>query len=224
MQYCIMHGKKLKEVYLDDREPKAKHIVREIIIWIVEIAIAILAAYFITSFVLEKTTMAGPSMEGTLLEGEKIIINKLAYQLQSPKRFDVIVFQQNGKEHQFYNIKRVIGLPNETIQIIAGEVYIDGEKLEEKFEVERIMNGGIANEEIALDEGEYFVLGDNRNNSEDSRFANVGAIIKEDIIGKAWIRIKPFGFVSTFTPVREPENENQTEEENPSENEEKQSE
>lgn len=135
-------------------------------------------------------------MEVTLQEDDKIIINKLAYWKRNPKRFDVIVFKQSGSEHSYYNIKRVIGLPGETVQIIDGLVYIDNELLEEPMNVEPINIPGLAEEPIVLEDDEYFVLGDNRNNSEDSRFFNIGNVVRGDIVGKAWITLDPFEIIS----------------------------
>ena len=174
---------------------RKKLIFRGVII-LLEIGLAILLAYGICAFGVEKTTMIGDSMEGILTDGDKVIINKFAYRFSKPKRFDVICFQQNGKEHSYYNIKRVIGLPGETIQIKHGSVYVNGEEMEEVIDVEALVNGGLANEEITLDDNEYFVLGDNRNNSEDSRFANIGNIVADDIVGKVWIRLEPFNFIN----------------------------
>ena len=101
----------------------------------------------------------------------------------------------NSNLYIFYNVKRIIGLPGEKVIIKSGAVYINGEKLEEIAVVTDASNAGLADEEIKLGKDEYFVLGDNRINSEDSRYANIGNIKKEDIVGKAWIRLKPFGFV-----------------------------
>lgn len=165
---------------------------------LVEILIAILAAFLMTHFGLEKTTMMGDSMKTTLKDGDKILVNKMIYHISSPKRNDVIVFRQTGKEHDFYNVKRIIGLPGETVLIQNGQVYINGDLLDEKITVDGMKNGGLANEELVLDDDEYFVLGDNRNNSEDSRFANVGNIVKSDVVGKAWIRLNPFNFINSL--------------------------
>lgn len=181
---------------LDDKKPMTKKIIKEIIIWVVEILLAIVLAFLLITFAVEKTTVVGDSMETTLQNQNAIIINKAIYHISKPKRFDVIVFNQKGREHSYYNIKRIIGLPGETIQIIDGFVRINGEQIEEKVPVDLIINGGLADDAVTLDENEYFVLGDNRNNSEDSRFANIGNIVSDDIVGKAWIRIKPFNFVN----------------------------
>lgn len=180
----------------DPKRVKINKIVKRTIIWIVEIAAVILLAYFIVNFAFERTRMLGSSMENTLQEDDKIIISKLAYWKRDPKRFDVIVFKQSGSEHSYYNIKRVIGLPGETVQIIDGEVYIDGELLEEPMNVEPINIPGLAEEKIALEDDEYFVLGDNRNNSEDSRFFNIGNVVRGDIIGKAWITLDPLEIIN----------------------------
>ncbi len=185
----------------DKEQMTQQQLVREIVVWIVEIILVVLLAYFITAFGVEKTTMVGSSMEGTLKNGDKLIINKMVYRFTMPKRFDIIVFKNIGKEHSYYTVRRIVGLPGETIQIKDGKIYINGEVLEEEINVEKISNGGLAKEAIVLEENEYFVLGDNRNSSEDSRFGNVGNITKDMIIGKAWVRLNPFNFIHMLNKV-----------------------
>lgn len=182
-----------------ERREKTGRLIREIIIWAVELLLVIGAAYFIVHYAVEKTTVAGESMEPILSSGDEIIINKFAYRFTDPKRFDIIVFKQNGKEHSFYNIKRIIGLPGETVSIRDGYVYINNKPLKEKMNAPVMATAGVAEEELKLDDNEFFVLGDNRNNSEDSRFTSLGNVVKEDIIGKAWIRLNPFNFVNQLT-------------------------
>jgi len=183
------------DMYLNSKRPKYKKFFKSLLLWIVEIALVILAAYLIIEYAMEKTTMMGVSMNTTLNDGDKIIINKLAYFRGDPERYDVIVFSQSKSGHGYYNMKRVIGLPGETVEIVNGAVYINGVKLDEVISVEPMRVAGLADEAITLDENEFFVLGDNRNYSEDSRFANIGIIVKEDIIGKAWLRLEPFSII-----------------------------
>ncbi len=132
-----------------------------------------------------RTSVIGVSMEPTLYNSQEIFINKVSYLLFSPGRGDVIVFQPNGNENAHYYVKRVIGLPGETVQIRGGQVYIDGEKLED-YNFDKIENEGLAETPYLLGEDEYFVLGDNRNNSEDSRSGNIGAVHRDYIVGRAW--------------------------------------
>lgn len=190
----------------EDRKPRT-NIVKEIIIWVICIGLSILAGFLLTKYAIEKTSVIGNSMNTTLNDGEEIIINKLAYKFSTPDRFDVIVFMQEGKEHSYYNIKRVIGLPGEKINIKDGYVYVNGEQITEKIIVDTINNPGLAGEPIVLGEDEYFVLGDNRNQSEDSRFANVSMIKEEEIIGEAWIRLSPFGFIDKLNRIEDMEEE-----------------
>jgi signal peptidase I len=180
----------------ESKRPLVLRILIEAFIWIAEIAAVVFLAWFIIYYALEKTQMIGISMENTLKDKDEIIINKFSYRFTEPKRFDVIVFKQSGKEHSYYDIKRIIALPGETIQIKEGVIYINGEVVADIINADTMNNYGLADEPLTLEENEYFVLGDNRNNSEDSRFAGVGMIRREEIIGKAFLRIKPFNFVN----------------------------
>ena len=137
-------------------------------------------------------------MENTLEDGDNLIVDKITYRFHEPNRFDVIVFPYQYTANTYY-IKRVIGLPGETVMIDAlGNIYINGELLSESYGKEAIKDPGMAANSIYLGSDEYFVLGDNRNNSSDSRDPSVGLIKRDQIIGRAWLRIFPFdkiGFV-----------------------------
>ena len=155
--------------------------------WIVEIIAVILLAFILVSAFGIRTNVVGQAMSDTLENGDEILINKL---VKSPKTGDVIVFLPNGNERSHYYIRRVIGVPGDTVCIKDGAVYINGNLYNEKIEVAAMEEEGIAGEEIVLGEDEYFVLGDNRNNSEDSRYANIGNVKKEYIVGLVWYRVK----------------------------------
>lgn len=162
------------------------HIIKEGFIWAAELVLAFfIACVLVTNFGV-MTSNVGQSMEPTLASGDRILTNRLIYKLTQPKRGDVVVFKPNGNEKSHYYIKRVVGLPGETIQIIDGFIYINGEVLVEDIKFDKIEYAGTAEEPITLGEEEYFVLGDNRNASEDSRNAEIGNIRKQDIAFKAW--------------------------------------
>ena len=139
-----------------------------------------------------RSRVSGSSMETTLSDGDNLIVDKLSYRFKEPKRFDIIVFPYKHEANTYY-IKRIIGLPGETVQVIDGYVYIDGEFLESDiYGAEVMQSADMAAEPILLGEDEYFVLGDNRNHSSDSRDPSVGVLNREDLIGRAWVRIYPF--------------------------------
>lgn len=179
--------------YKKDKKKKSEDVnmVKELLSLIIYIGIIIIICYIIVTYVGQRTTVHGHSMETTLSDGDNLWIDKLSYRFSDPKRFDIIVFPYQGQD--VYYIKRVIGLPGETVQITPeGNIMINDEVLAESYGREVIRESGIASEPITLGPDEFFVLGDNRNDSRDSRWADVGNINKKDIIGKATLRLSPF--------------------------------
>lgn len=157
-------------------------------------------AFFIISFVGQRTVVEGSSMEPTLADGDNLIVDKLSYRFGKPQRFDIIVFPYEEGEETYF-IKRVIGLPGETVQIDeAGAIFINGEKLRESYGKEVIDSPGMAAQVVRLGADEYFVLGDNRNDSMDSRDGRVGMIKEADIVGRAWARIYPWSEFGIIAP------------------------
>ena len=168
-------------------------IMRELLNTAIYLLCVLGAVWLVITFVGQRTEVEGASMENTLHNGDNLIVDKLSYRFHDPERFDIIVFPFQFQDNTYY-IKRIIGLPGETVQIMDdGSIYINGEKLEENYGMEVIKPEtiGRAAEPIELGDDEYFVMGDNRNNSSDSRTHMVGNIKRENIIGKAWLRIWP---------------------------------
>lgn len=163
--------------------------VREGFSWFFGILVSIFIAYVFIYFAGMTTGMIGVSMEPALYNGEKILVNKLCYMIQGPKTGEVIVFLPNGNENAHLYVKRVVGVPGDTVQIIGGRLYVNGSLEETGGTYDKMADAGIAQNPVVLLDGEYFVLGDNRNNSEDSRSANIGPVKKKDIVGKAWFRL-----------------------------------
>ena len=171
------------------REDAEESILRELGGWIVYILLIIGLTYFIITFVGQRTRVSGSSMETTLQNGDNLIVDKISYRFRDPKRYDIIVFPYKYEENTYY-IKRIIGMPGETVQIKDGYVYIDGERLlSDIYGNELIKDPQTAADPITLKENEYFVMGDNRNHSMDSRDPSVGVLTKEDLIGKTAIAI-----------------------------------
>ena len=139
----------------------------------------------------QSVTMQESSMEPTISVGDRFFMDKVSYKLSSPQRGDIIVFKTNASDDAALHIRRVIGLPGETIQIADGRILIDGETYREGKDFPTISNPGLAENPVTLESGEYFVLGDNRNNSEDSRYGDIGTVKKRYIVGKVWFTISP---------------------------------
>ena len=171
---------------------------KPVAVWTGKIAIVCLFAFVFVWYFGQRVAVVGDSMSPILSNGDVTLVNRIVYDATAPKRGDIIVFKPKGNENSHYYIKRIIGLPGETVQILEGEIYIDGEKLEEDYGVSEITDPGIAAEEIELAGDEFFVLGDDRENSEDSRMADVGAVKRSYIYGTVWFIVSPwedFGLV-----------------------------
>lgn len=174
----------------EDRK-RSDGVYREVFEMIFYMVFVVVATLLVIRFVGQRTEVSGHSMENTLSDRDNLIVDKITYRFRDPKRYDIIVFPYKYKENTFY-IKRIIGLPGETVQITEeGDILIDGEVLEESYGKEVMKCPGIAADPILLGADEYFVLGDNRNASADSRDPSVGIISGEDIVGRAWLRIWP---------------------------------
>lgn len=187
------------ELHFSKRRKKINfQLIREIFEWIFEIVLVIMMAYLLVTFFASRTHVVGSSMEPTLYADDNIWVNQFCYIISNPKQGDVVTFLPNGNEKSHYYVRRIVAVPGDTVQIKGGKLYVNGEVYETDLETEEIADAGVAEEEITLKEQEYFLLGDNRNNSEDSRYANIGNVKKEDIVGKVWFRfssLRSFGFV-----------------------------
>lgn len=166
--------------------------VRGFMSWVFEIVVTLVLAAMVGIMLFQTVTMQESSMEPTIAVGDRFFINRVVYKFSSPKRGDLIVFRTNASDDAALHIRRVIGLPGETIQISGGRILIDGEAYKEGKDFPMISNPGLASSSITLESGEYFVLGDNRNNSEDSRYADIGMVKKRYIAGKIWFTCAPF--------------------------------
>lgn len=171
-------------------------VIKEIVSTILYLAGVLLLAFLLTRFVGQRTQVYGSSMEPTLHDGDNLIVDKISYRFRDPERYDIIIFPPKYEPKKLY-IKRIIGLPGETIRIDNdGNIYINNIVLNEDYGLDDIFRPGDAAEPITLGDDEYFVLGDNRNNSTDSRADAVGVIRRKDIVGRAWLRFYPFDKMS----------------------------
>ena len=162
--------------------------------WIISILIAIVLAFFIRYFIVELYMVEGPSMRPTLVNGERLIVNKFIYRFKAPERGEVLVFRYPRDPSRDF-IKRVIAVAGDTVEIKDGRVFLNGQLLNEPYILERIKGSyPIA----TVPEGHIYVMGDNRNNSEDSRFKDVGFVPLELIKGKAVTVFWPLDHIKTL--------------------------
>lgn len=182
----------------EERQKKSpkKSALKEILDYVIMIAIVVAGVYLLTEFIIINARIPTSSMEETIGVGDRIFGNRLAYKKSDPERFDIVIFKFPDDESKLY-IKRVIGLPGDTVVIVDGKVYINGssEPLDDSFcPEEPLGNFG----PYSVPEGSYFMLGDNRNYSADSRFWQNTFVKREKILGKAVLRYWP---LSEFGPV-----------------------
>ncbi len=175
--------------------------------WIVEIAIVVGIGYLVAHFCLLKTTMVDGAMDNSIKNNQDVVVNKSSYLVFSPKRNDIIAFTRTNDvnliDEPLIMIRRVIGLPGEKVQIKDGSIFINDVKLDEKYMMTAMNSGGLAEAPITLGEDEYFVLGDNRNDSEDSRYRSFGNVKEENIYGKVILKLNSLGLIGG--PVKEKE-------------------
>ena len=163
------------------------HVMKEIFSWIAHIGVAILLAFVLVFFVGMRTSVIGVSMENALYSGQQVLVNRLSYLVFKPKEGDVVVFTPNGSRNTHFYIKRVVAVPGDVVCIKDGKLYVNNTIVD--YGYDKIMDAGIVEDEITLDVDEYFVMGDNCNNSEDSRSGNIGPVSRDMIEGRAWFAL-----------------------------------
>lgn len=159
--------------------------------WLIAILVVVILAYSIVTFGVQSVTMIGQSMSPVLDNQDVLLIDKLSYRFHEPERYDIAAFKLKEESDSYFHIKRIIGLPGETVQIRNGRIFIDGDALDDLPFDSLILTEGLAYDPMTLGEEEYFLLGDNCNNSEDSRYVNIGNVSKKELKGKVFYRISP---------------------------------
>lgn len=196
--HAVMTGEAMKNINWKEsktlagaKEKLGNQKVKNSFRWFFEIAVTLAFAALTAIAMFQSVTMQESSMEPTLSVGNRYFMNRAIYKISEPERGDIIVFKTNASDDAALHIRRVIGLPGETIQIVGGRILINGETYKEGRDFPSISNPGLAESPVTLESGEYFVLGDNRNNSEDSRYGDIGLVKKRYIVGKLWFTISP---------------------------------
>ncbi len=178
------------------RKNRSSSVIRSLLEWGLFILAVLLITFILSRYFIERVRVRNHSMEHTLEDGDSVMIDKISYHFKDPERFDIIVFRQNGTGEEL--IKRVIGLPSETVQIVNGKFLINGEEITDVAGLDAPEYGGIAESPVKLSVGEYFVVGDNRKESIDSRFDQVGIVPSTKITGRMFMRLLPIGRLKFF--------------------------
>ena len=169
------------------RRKVSSDVAKEILNYLLGITVAIVIAFFLSYNWGVKTSVIGVSMENTLYSGQTILISRLSYLILKPRVGDVVVFKPNGNQNTHYYVKRVVAVPGDTVEFRDGRLYVNGKQEPPGFD--KVADPGIVEAPLVLGIDEYFVLGDNRNNSEDSRSGNIGPVNKKLIEGRAWFKM-----------------------------------
>lgn len=188
--------KRVKEQYieeegiLEDMMGKSPGFLSDFFRTALAIGLLLAVTFVILNFLGQRVSVDGNSMLPMLSNGDQLLVDKISYRFSDPERYDIVVFGLK-EDSSIHYIKRVIGLPGETVQIIDGAIFINGQVLGEPYGLEVMQDAKRASEPIVLGENEYFVLGDNRNDSKDSRSQEVGNVNRSQLMGKAFVRIWP---------------------------------
>lgn len=186
-----MFRKKKKLSFYQKKKTISPRVIREIFSWIIMTIITASVAFGVVFVFGMQVKVIGDSMEPAAYNGQTVLVNRLVYKIFGPSNGDIIVFLPNGNENSHYYVKRVVAQPGDKVQIIDGLLYINGViETEDQDKYDKMEDAGIASNEIKLKSGEYFVLGDNRNSSEDSRSANIGIVTTNMMVGKAWFKLR----------------------------------
>lgn len=189
MIYCPFFRSILKAgVSLEFYQVEETNTLRRGICWIVDLVVVISLAWFVVYGFGTQIRIMGQSMAPLLRGDDVVLMDRLTYDFKDPDRLDIVVFE---REDHKSNVKRVIGLPGEVVQVIDGVVHIDGSPLKASGVLDQVVLAGVAENPVTLGEDEYFLMGDNRDQSEDSRFENIGNVKREQIRGKVWLRLLP---------------------------------
>lgn len=164
---------------------------KKVLSWVFSLSLTVGIAAIVAIVMCQSVTMQESSMEPTISVGDRFFVNRISYKVGEPERGDIIVFRTNASNEAALHIRRVIGIPGDTVQIVDGKIIINGKTYNEGQDFPKITNPGLAEDAISLESGEYFVLGDNRNNSEDSRYGDIGLVNEKYITGKIWFKIYP---------------------------------
>lgn len=181
----------------ENKEKKKRSPLSYLIEGLIYIALIITCVYIVPNYVVQRTVVSGDSMQDTLQDDESLLVDKISYRFTDPKRYDIIVFYPKGRDVEEYYVKRIYGLPGETIQIKGDDIYINGSKIDDPYAKDSMDSAGIAKEPYTLADDEYFVLGDHRSVSIDSRITpddpleGPGPVKFENIAGKVFLRIWP---------------------------------
>jgi signal peptidase I len=186
----MFRKKKRNLTFYQKKNNKTPIIIREVLSWLSVTAVAVIIALIFVLFFGMQVKVIGDSMEPSAYNGQTVLVNKLSLKILGPSKDDIIVFLPNGNANSHYYVKRVVAVPGDKVQIIDGNLYINGSlESEDSAKYDKMEDAGIAANEIKLGSGEYFVLGDNRNSSEDSRSANIGIVKTNMMIGKVWYKL-----------------------------------
>ncbi len=171
-------------------KPGSKYTIRNILNTFFIVFAAVVLGFAVTQFCFQSVYMTGPSMQDKLLNDDELILNKMAYKIGKINRYDIVAIKRIGSE-DYYDIKRVVGIPGDSLSVVAGRLVINGKQVDEKYPFAVINSPGVLSDSVKLGDDEYFCIGDNVSNSEDSRFINYGNVQKSEIKGKIIYIIQP---------------------------------